>query len=1042
MLNRGIAWALGNRWAVLVFAGAICIGGILAAMRLPIDAVPDITNTQVVINAKTGALDPEKIESWVTRPVELEMAGLPGLEDVRSISKFGLSQVTLVFEDGTDVYRARAQILERLQNIRNQLPGKVTPELAPVTTGLGEIVMYRLLGHDELPEEGRLMELRTIQDTIVRPQLKRIVGVADIDSNGGYVRQIHINFFPRLLEEHGLSADQLVERLNTVGESFGGGYIETQGRQVIVRTVPGFKNWKELEQIPLGLNVQGRPISLGQVAQVRPDHALRVGGATVGGAQAVLGTVLMRSGANSREVSRAVEEAIAGLALPPGVRIEVLYTRAQLVSATIRTVLSNLLEGAILVVVVLIALLGNLRAALLVTFAIPLSMAFAAFGMLAFGVSGNLMSLGAIDFGLLVDGSVVVVESFLRKRGALGAAELTDWMQKQAIRVMRPVAFGLVLIMLVYVPLLTLQGVEGKLFFPMALTVVMALAASLWVAWLAMPAFARIALSGAVLGDARETRVFKQMRQIYIPILRNALEHPRRVFGTVLILGAVAIAVALGRGSDFVPQLDEGDLVIGVTREPSVGIENALARQALVEKALMQLPEVERVFSRVGTPESATDPMGVHLADTFVILKRDHSQWRARDKREVYKNASALIEKVDPGVEVSETQPIEMRFNEILEGSRADVTLRIYGNDLDALVTRIDSAEALLQKVPGIESIGRDPLTALRRGPVLDLSPRFGEQARLGVSLSQFNRFVELAMSGQEVGGYFEGSRRLPIMVHLDESLRTQLSEIRALPLALPQGGTVALSRLADISEREAVTTIARNWGERYAALSIQLGSRDIGSFVNESKVLLEHELKLEPGERLYWGGQFKNLQRALGRLSWILPLTLLGVFLLLWRGTGNGFEAASIFVSIPLAAMGGIFALALRGIPFSVSAAVGFIALIGIAVLNALVMLETFHETKRAHLDWGVDQVIFEGCLVRLKPVLMTAWVAALGFIPMALSHGMGAEVQRPLATVVVGGLVTATTLTLVVLPLVVRALSVRGMALRDSHVADRGVS
>lgn len=1032
MLAKLVRFSLSNRgWVLGAFAVLSVLGG-MSISTLPIDAVPDITNVQVVINSKTGALDPEKIESLVTRSIEVEVAGLAGLEEVRSISKYGLSQVVLVFSDGTDIYWARQQVGERLQNVRNKLPQGVSLELAPITTGLGEVYMYSVEAvpgsvFAKRPEKERLTELRTIQEYVIIPQLKRIAGIAEIDTNGGYQKQIHVNFDPTRLEKFGLTAETLVTRLETIGENFGGGYIEREGRQIIVRTVSGLTDLEKIKQMSLGLDVRGRPLRLSEVAQVSVDHPLRVGAATRHGQETVLGTVLMRTGANSRQVAEDSARAISTLELPVGVQVTPLYTRSFLVNSTVRTVEKSLLEGAILVICVLVLLLGNFRASLIVASAIPFSMVFAAKGMSLFGISANLMSLGAIDFGLLVDGSVVLIENVLSRLAAHRAREGSEPLKRQiieeaSVEVINPVVFGLLLIMVVYLPILTLESIEGKMFRPMALTVLLALAGSLFVAVFLMPVLADLFLSfsnkrGARHASEHETWAFRLVKRAYQPVLEASFRHRFILTIGSLVLVGVSGLMLFGMGANFIPNLDEGDLVITLARDPRQGVLASVDAQQKVEKMLVAYPEAEKVFSRLGTPQSATDPMGINLADTFVILNKDRSKWRFSSKEALFEDMKAKIETLGIDQEVSASQPIEMRFNEMLEGSRADVTLRIFGPNLDTLFESIESAKKILSSIHGIESVEADPLTALKKSEMLDIVPNYTNLSRYGLNLSEVNRYLELAMAGKEVGSFQENSFRFPIVVHLDEQLRERQDVIESLPVGLAQGGTVPLSKLATFSLQNRVTTIARSWGERYAALSINLADRDVSSFVKEAQEKVGSGLKLAEGYRLYWGGQFKNLARAQLKLSIIVPLTLVAVFLVLLKSLGSLSQTALVFATIPFAAVGGVFSLFFRGIPLSISAAVGFIALIGIALLNAIVLINVFQQRLSSENE-NQEEAIREGALSRLRPVLMTALVASLGFLPMALNTGLGSEVQRPLATVVIGGLVTSTLLTLILLP------------------------
>lgn len=1019
IFDRIVSFCLQNKVTVLFFTALILLWSAYGVKDLAIDAVPDITNVQVQINVKTKALDPENIELQITRNLEIELAGIPKLHDMRSISKFGLAQVTLVFEDGTDIYWARQQVAERINSI--ELPRGVSIELAPITTGLGEVYMYTLETNNnsplyQLPEVEKLTELRTIQDYIIKPHLKRIAGVADIDSNGGFVKQIHINFLPAKMEQLGLTTNQLLNKLESLGVGSGGGYIQARDEQIIVRTHPGIKSLDELAQLTLGITALGKPVLLKDIALIRADHSLRVGAATYRGKEAVLGTVLMRVGANGRSVVLSVEEALKELKLPDGVNFVPLYTRKFLVDTTIKTVSTSLIEGAFLVVLVLLVLLGNVKAALVVAFAIPFSMLVAVKGMSLLGITGNLMSLGAIDFGLLVDGSVVVIESILAHLAINRKLSKSEIIQQSSSEVMKPVVAGIFLIMAVYLPILSLEGVEGKMFRPMALTILLALGASLVLAVFVMPIFAEIFLSKQSSDkDDHDTWLFKKIKLFFEPTLMHVLSKPTAFFigaGVLIILSGV---VGSKLGSDFIPELDEGDSVLGLTRNSRISLDASVREQLEAEKVLLTFPEVSEVFARLGTPESATDPMGVNLADTFIILEKDRDKWRYSSKEKLVEAMRLELQKAFPKTEVSSTQPISMRFNEMLEGSRADLSLRIIGPDLTTLFNYGEKAQKILSPISGVESIEQDPLTALRQGPVLDIKPDFQKLPLYGVTIDQINQMVEFSLAGKEVGSFIENNIKFPIVVHLDERLRDNLGEIEKLPIELPLGGTIPLNQVTTIKEEEKVTTIARSWGKRYAAISINVSGRDIGSLVTESKDKIEKELGLIEGYEAQWGGQFKNMERANSKLMIIVPLTLFGVFLILLKVFGGIGPAVLVFSSVPFAAVGGVFALWIRDMNFSVSAGVGFIALIGIALLNSLVLMNVLlkHDSKTSLLNY-----VHFATTSRLRPVLMTALVAGLGFVPMALNTGLGAEVQRPLATVVIGGLLTSTFLTLFLLP------------------------
>jgi heavy metal efflux system protein len=1020
MLNAIIDYSLRNKYTVLLVTLMITIWCIMGINDLAIDAVPDITNVQVQVNVKTRGLDPQNIELQITRNLEMEFFGLPGLADMRSISKFGLSQLTLVFEDGTDLYRARQLVAERMSVVK--LPGSLDMELAPVTTGLGEVYMYTLAiaegsALSQLPEKDQLTELRTIQDYMVKPHLRRVQGVADVDSNGGYVKEIHINFFPKLMEQFGITVNQLLHKLESLGVSAGGGYIQTKSEQVIVRTSTEMRSVDVINQLPLGITATGRSLKLSDLAEVRVDHALRVGAATYRGEEAVLGTVLMRIGANGRSVVSGVEDALQELKLPDGVKLIPLYTRKFLVDNTIKTVITSLTEGALLVVLVLVLLLGNIKAALIVALAIPLSMLIAIRGMILLGVTGNLMSLGAIDFGLLVDGSVVVIETMLAHMAVkrLGAREQKELIHKSSKEVMAPVVAGIILIMTVYLPILTLEGIEGKMFRPMAITVLLALGASLLVTVFLMPVLGQMFLLSDKQVHDHETWLFRQIKAIFRPILKRALNKPLPFFGLALGLLITGIFLLTRLGTDFIPKLDEADLVLGLTRDSAISLDASLAEQYQAEQIIMNYPEVNQVFSRLGTPESATDPMGVYLADTFLILEKDRSKWRFDSKEALTRSLMKELEAAFPKTEVSATQPIEMRFNEMLEGSRADLSLRIIGPELKELFQYGHLAQEILLPIRGVESIEQDPLTALRVGPMMDIHPDYKKMAAYGITLSELNNSVEIALAGKEVGTFIDGGLRFPIVLHLDESLRDDPEQIAMLPLELPQGGTIPLSTVTRIEQQEKVTTIARHWGKRYSAISLNVSGRDIGSLVAEAKQEIAKKLQMLPGYELHWGGQFKNMERANARLMIIVPITLLLVFLVLLRVFGKLAPALILFASVPFAGLGGVFALWIRNMNFSVSAGVGFIALSGVALLNSLVLINVL--LKEAS-DEDPTSSVLELTISRLRPVMMTAMVAALGFLPMAINTGLGAEVQRPLATVVIGGLVTDTFLTLILLP------------------------
>jgi cobalt-zinc-cadmium resistance protein CzcA len=1043
MLQKIIRWTVENPFISILTTLMVIVLGLQSLNKIPIDAVPDITNIQVMINTKTGSLDPERVELAVTRPIETEMAGIPHLKDIRSISKFGLSQVVLIFEDGVDLYWARQQANERLTQVSKDLPNRLQPELAPMSTGLGEVFMYSVKTKEgsplsKLSEKDQLLKLREIQDYEIRPQLKKVKGVAEIDSNGGYSREIHVNFFPEKLEKVGLTIKQLVEKLNSLGENAGGGYIQHEAKQIIVRSATPKLTPESIAEFPIALNVLGRHIKVKDVATVQEDYKQRLGAATYQGKETVLGTVLMRVGANGREVSKEVEATLKEIVLPEGVETEVLYSRSYLVDATIKTVIKSLWEGALLVILVLLLLLGSWRAALIVSLTIPLAMLFAAKGMQIFGLSGNLMSLGAIDFGLIVDGSVVLVENIIHHLDQV--KEKISKEKKQEIiihssqEVIKSVVSGMVLIILVYIPILMLEGVEGKMFRPMASTVLLALVGALLISIFIMPILANAFLTYRIRKanlenddhHDQETFVFRFLKKSYAPALKLSMQKPMLTIGSTILAGCLSLFLFSKMGADFAPSLDEIDLVIGLSRDTKISLNESIKNQIASEAILKNFPEVKTIFARLGTPESATDPMGVNLADTFIVLEKDKSKWRYENKDALFKAMESELKKLPIEQEISATQPIEMRFNEMLEGSRADVNFKIYGPELPVLMQKLEEAFKILTPIQGIDSITYDPLTALRSSEVLTIQPKVEKISAIGLDLVEFNDLIETAMAGFEAGSVYTAKRRLPLIIHLDESLRDNPESISSLPIPLPAGGTVRLNQIADLKKEMQVTTVARHYGERYAALSINLTGRDVESFVNEAKIKVEKELKVDSGYKVTWGGQFKNLAEAKARLWVIIPLTLAVIFILLWRSLGSLKMATIVYSSVPLAAMGGIYGLFLRDIHFSISAAVGFIALIGIALMNSLVLINFILDlAKESKQEW--KQIIEDACLQRLRPVSMTALVAMLGFIPMALNTGVGSEVQRPLATVVVGGLITSTLLTLIFIPAVLSLLKTR---------------
>lgn len=1029
LLDQMIDWALKNKFWVIVLTILFLCATLYKVSDLTVDAVPDITNVQVVINTKTKGIDPEKIELTVTQPIEYEMMGVPNLQDMRSISKFGLSQVTLIFKEDTDIYWARQQVFEKLQSAVGQIPEGLQPELAPISTGLGEVYMYSLSLKENSPylqksHSEQMLYLREIQDFDIRPVLRRVKDVADVDSNGGLKKELHININPNLLNPYGLTIDKVETNLKGLGESFGGGNVNIDKEALIIKATTALENIEDFDSISIAQKFDGKKVRLKDIGNVSVDAAPRFGSATFAGKETVLGTVLMKSGGNGRVVSANVEAKLDKIKLPDDVKLTKLYSRGFLVNTTLMTVVKNLTEGAVLVIVILLLVLGHLRAALIVSLVIPISMLGTTLGMQVFNISGNLMSLGAIDFGLVVDGAVVLVETLVASFYTLSLEERTDLNKDEIVaskakQVMRPVVFGLLMIMFVYLPIILLEGIEGKMFRPMAYTVLMTLAWSLLLTIFLVPVLVSlfIKIPKEVAHEEHETLLFKKLKSAYLPILNRLIDKPRALISGGLVIAILSSLVFYNLGSDFIPQLDEGDLVINITRNSKISLDEALKEQVDVEKKIAQLPEVEYVFSRLGTPESATDPMGVHLADTFIILKKDRDLWKVKTKEELFQKIKKEVESLGFNQELSSTQPIEMRFNEMLEGSRADVSLKVIGPDLSYLVEVIDSFAEKVEKVEGLEGAEMDPLTALRKSRVIDIKPKFSDLAKLGISLNEFNRTIVSFMQGVRIGQWIQGMKRFPIIVHLSEERRENIDEIRNLPVTLPDGGTVPLQQIAHVEIVEQVTTIARTWGQRYAALSLNIANRDTMSFVNDVKDIVKNN-PVNKEHQLQLGGQFNNLARAQKKLFLIIPLTLALIVFILWREFSSFKDALIIFLCVPFAAFGGVFALYLRDIHLSLSAAVGFIALIGIALLNGIVLLTVFNQLKLERIGKSLKEIVIEGTLSRLRPVVMTALVASIGFIPMAINTGLGSEVQRPLATVVIGGILFSTVLTLILFP------------------------
>ena len=1029
MLARIIGFSIRQRWFVLAIVALLCALGIWSATRLPIDAVPDITNVQVQINTEAEGFSPLESEQRITFPIETAIAGLPKLDYTRSISRYGLSQVTVVFEDGTDIFFARQLVNERIQAVKAQLPPGIQPELGPIATGLGEIFMYAVepKPNARKPDGSRWTptELRTLHDWVVRPQMRTIPGVAEVNSVGGYTRQYHVTPNADRLAALKLSMTDVVTALERNNANAGAGYVERGGEQILIRVPGQAANEADLGQIIVAAR-GGVPIRIADVAEVTIGSALRTGAASENGKEIVLGTIFMLTGENPRIVAQAAAERLeqATKSLPEGVIAHPLYDRTELVDRTIATVQKNLLEGALLVVVVLFLLLGNIRAALITAAVIPVSMLMTLTGMVQGRVSANLMSLGALDFGLIVDGAVIIVENCLRRLGEaqhkagrlLDRDERFGLVASASAEVIRPSIFGIVIITVVYLPIFALTGIEGKTFHPMAITVVMALTAALILSLTLVPAAIALFVTGKV--EEKENRAMRWTGQRYATLLDRTMKRGTAIIVAALLLVGVSAYGATRLGSEFIPSLDEGDIAMHALRIPGTGLGQAVAMQETLEARIRQFPEVDRVFAKIGTSDVATDPMPPSVADNFIMLK-DRKDWPdpRKTRAQLVAELDAAVQQI-PGNNYEFTQPVEMRMNELIAGVRSDVAVKLFGDDLDELLRSGGAVEAIVESIPGAEDVKLEQVTGL---PVLAVTPRRDMLARYGINVRDVQDAVGIATGGRTAGEVFEGDRRFDVVVRLPEAVRTDLDALGRLPIPV-LGGTssVPLSQVATIELAVGPNQISRENGKRRAVITANVRDRDLGSFIAELRSAIEAKVVLPPGYYVEYGGTFEQLQSATTRLQIVVPLALVLIFGLLFTLFGSARDAAIVFSGVPLALTGGIAALALRGIPLSISAGVGFIALSGVAVLNGVVMLSFINDLRRQGRP--LDDAIREGALTRLRPVLMTALVASLGFVPMALNVGAGSEVQRPLATVVIGGIISSTFLTLIMLPALYR--------------------
>jgi len=1033
MLERIIRASIAHRWLVLVLVLAFSGLGIWNYSKLPIDAVPDITNVQVQINTEAPGYSPLEAEQRVTFPVETALAGLAKLEYTRSISRYGLSQVTVVFEDGTDIYFARQQVAERLQQAASQLPEGLKPSLGPVATGLGEIFMYTVEAEPGAEETWTPMALRTLQDWVVRPQMRHLKGVTEVNTVGGYVRQFHITPDPKKLQAYGLTLQDVLEAVARSNANVGAGYIEKSGEQYLVRVPGQVADMAGLRKIVVA-NRDGMPLRVGDLADVVEGTELRTGAATKDGKEVVLGTAFMLIGENSRDVAQRTAAKLKDIdaTLPDGVRAHPVYDRTELVDRTIETVKKNLLEGALLVIAVLFLLLGNLRAALITAAVIPLTMLLTITGMVQNRVSANLMSLGALDFGLIVDGAVIIVENCLRRFGErqhllgrlLTREERFSLAASASAEVIKPSLFGLFIIAAVYIPIFALSGVEGKMFHPMALTVVIALTGAMALSLTFVPAAVAQFVTGKV--SEKETKAMRGVTKLYGPMLERAVNARKVVVASAAVLTVLAGLLASRLGTEFIPNLDEGDIALHALRIPGTSLTQAIGMQRQLEAAIKQFPEVDEVVAKIGTAEVATDPMPPSVADTFIMLK-DRDQWP--DPRKPKAQLVAELEKVVraiPGNNYEFTQPVQMRMNELIAGVRAEVAVKLYGDDLGQLATIGAQVEDVASGIKGAADVKLEQITGL---PLMTITPDLDALARYGVAIDDVQKTISVALGGESAGQVFEGDRRFDIVVRSPENLRQGIGTLASLPVAVAPGASTAqersfvpLGQLAKVEIAPGPNQISRENGKRRVVITSNVRGRDLGSFVEELRSKVGQEVQLPEGYWIEYGGTFEQLISASKRLSIVVPVVLVMIFGLLFMAFGSGKDAAIVFSGVPLALTGGVVALWLRDIPLSISAGVGFIALSGVAVLNGLVMISFIKNLREEGMP--LHRAVTEGALTRLRPVLMTALVASLGFLPMALNVGAGAEVQRPLATVVIGGIISSTLLTLLVLPALYRLI------------------
>ncbi|OKY27810.1 efflux RND transporter permease subunit [Thalassotalea sp. PP2-459] len=1039
MLESILKFSIERSKLILVFVLAVSALGVWNFTKLPIDAVPDITNVQVVINTEAAGYTPLEVEQRITFPLETALAGVPNLAYTRSVSRYGLSQVVAIFTDETDIYFARQLIGEKLNSAKSELPTGLEPELGPISTGLGEIFMFTVdaaSGATDLDgSEITPTELRTVHDWVIRPQLMQVEGVVEVNPIGGYDREILIAIDPEKLLIHGLTQQSVIDAVGSHNQNRGAGFIEKNGAQWLIRIPGQVESLQQLSEVPIS-TVAGRVLKIKDVAEVKEGKELRTGAATQNGREVVLSTVFMLIGENSQKVAKDVGERLSEISknLPEGIVVNAVYDRTKLVNKTLDTVEMNLVEGAVLVIVVLFLLLGNFRAALLTAAVIPFAMLMTVTGMVQTRTSANLMSLGALDFGLLVDGAIIIVENCMRRLSHASNGKVLPVKERLSLvfeatrEVIRPALFGVFIITAVYLPIFALSGVEGKMFHPMAITVVIALVSSMILSITFVPAAIALMFKGPIV--EKDNIIMKTSESLYRPVLSLVLKARWLVVLIAVSLVSIAGVMSTKLGSEFVPNLDEGDIAMHALRIPGTSLSQSIEMQKALEESIKAMPEVERVFAKIGTPDVATDPMPPSVADNFIILK-PRSKWPdpKKSKSDLVAELEAIVTPI-PGNRYEFLQPIQMRFNELLAGVRSELAIKVFGDDFDGLASIGKEIESAINSVDGIRDIQVEQTKGL---PILTLIPKGEQLAIHGISKEELQNQIAIAMGGESVGKFYQGDKRFDIIVRLSEQQRQDVDGLSQLPISLPNGGFVPLQELITVEMINGANQVNRENGKRRVVVTANVRGRDLGSFVKDVQQAIDSKVKLPSGYWIEYGGTYQKLQSATQRLSIVVPVTLVLIVGLLLLALGSFKDSMIIFTGVPLALTGGIFALVLRDIPFSISAAVGFIALSGIAILNGLVMVSFIRELRKE--KFALEEAIIKGALTRLRPVLTTALVASLGFIPMALNTGIGSEVQRPLATVVIGGVISSTILTLFVLPALYRLLHSRNKKLNEQN-------